>query len=126
MREHVHRVVTDDAHVRQLLALEAEQQASDTGLMHFDTQIVADGIALREPRQQVAVAEADLETTRCTPAKDGIEVERAVAVFDAVTRPQLLERARLAGREAALPAHEAADLAVADVFRHGATVRIFR
>src|SRR5262245_13597317 len=126
MREHVDGVMTDDAYILQLRTLEAEQQASHTGAVHIDTEVVDAGIVLREPEQHITVAETDLEAAWRPPSVDCVEIERRVAVFDAVARPQLLERARLTAREAALAAHEAANLAMADVFRHGATVRILR
>src|SRR6185503_4390043 len=110
--EHFDRVVCADAQVGQLAALRQHEQVTDTGTMHLDAEIVALGMRGGERGQVFAVAKADLQRARCPPAEQRIERQRRRRVVDAVTRPEILECARLADGHAAGAHDEAANRAM--------------
>src|SRR3984893_10682660 len=119
--EHLDRVVTDDAYVREPPLLEPEQQPADPRTMHLDAEKVPPGMRARERQQVVAVAEADLDGERCVAAEQRADLERLHPGRDAVLRPQRRERAllrqrrggraRRRGRDPAAAGHEGADRA---------------
>src|SRR5262245_25266999 len=87
--------------------------------MHLDAEVVAIWIILCEPEEQLAVAESDLERAGRVSTVSCVEVERGLSILDAVTRPELRERACLCAREPPLAAHEAANGASGDLSSHG-------
>src|SRR5688572_2599753 len=80
--------------------------------MHLDAEIVALGVHRGERGEMLAVAEADLERTRRATSEQCIEIERRRCVFDAVTRPQIFQRAGLTRRHATGTHDEAANRTV--------------
>ena len=89
------RIVADDADIGEPPCLDREQQPSDAGTVHVDSQIVPLGMSRRQRREMLAVAEADLDRSRCVAAEQGVEVQRARVELQAVPRPQQLQCALL-------------------------------
>jgi hypothetical protein len=58
-------------------------------------------IVLGQTADHFSDSEADLEAAGRTAAEDRLQVQRAIAQFHAVGRPQLRERTLLSGRHSA-------------------------
>ncbi len=100
--EHLHRVVTRDAHVGQLRGLCGEHQAADTGAMNLYAEIVPLGVSGCQRGEVVAVAKADFHNVRCASTEQHVEIEHLRAVeLDAVLRPGVFESALLGFGDAA-------------------------
>src|SRR4029077_12540661 len=109
VREHLHRIVADDADVGEMLRLERAQQASDACAMHLYAEEVPFGMGERERAQVRAVAKADLERAWGIAAVDRDRLEPRGREFDAVFRPQLCKRALLRFGDTPRAGHKRAD-----------------
>src|SRR4029077_14261191 len=70
----------DHADVREIRLLEEQQQMSDAGLVHLDTQIIDVAVVRSAGHDGLAVAETDVEHSRRTSAEQRVEVERRAGV----------------------------------------------
>src|SRR5689334_25296044 len=108
------------AHVGQVVSGRQHQQVAYARPMYLDAEIVTLRMRGRERREVFAVAEADLERAWRRTAKQRVEGQHRGRVLHAVTWPEILERARLAGGHAAGAHHETADGAISK-FVHSAS-----
>jgi hypothetical protein len=63
--EHLDGVVADDAQVGELRPLRPQEQPADARPMYLDAEMIDVRIGLRQGTDDLARAEADLETSRC-------------------------------------------------------------
>ena len=114
-RDHVaddfHRIVLDDAHVRQVPVHYAAQQRTHSRRMHFDTQEISTRLRLRDANGRFPHAEPDLKDLGRRPPKQYGKIDWFPLVRNAERGQQRLHRARLRGRGTALSQHIASDAA---------------
>lgn len=110
---HFHRVVLDDAQVRDAGVLDATQQRADAGVEHLHAQEVVVRTRQRDLLGGLAHAEADLQHRRGLPAEGGGGIQAARRIGNGPLAHQALERGQLALRNVAAAVHETADMGCA-------------
>ena len=108
--QHFHRVVLDDAHVRQARLVDAFEHGADPGIEDFHAQEVVLRACLRDFFRRFAHAEADLQDGRRLPPEDLAEIKQAFLEGDGPQRQQAIEGLALARRDVRAPMDEAADV----------------
>lgn len=107
---HFHRVVLDDADVRNGVLFDALQQRADAGVEDFHAQEVVRGAGQGDLRRGLAHAEADLQDQRRAAAEGGVHVQALGGIVQRPLVQQGLQRFALAQRDVAPAMHEAADV----------------
>ena len=100
--QHLGRVVLDDAQVGQPARVDQLEQAADTGRMDFDAKVVDLRVRRSNCRGRLAHAEAYFQDFRSRPAKYFFQINRLRRIGNPITGQQLVMRARLGNRDAAL------------------------
>ena len=120
LREHLDRVMHDQAQVPHAGLMRLQQAMADARLVDLDTDKVKIRVRLRQFHQRLTVAESDLENERRLAAEDRRRIEWRIAELESESRPQLGQRTFLRRRQAARAAYETPDGSlVFRIFRHG-------
>ena len=118
VRQHLHRIVLQQAQVGQRLFSDQFQQAAHARRMHFDADEILVRHGLGDMRGGGTHAEADFQDHRRLAAKHLFEVQRLLAERQQELRPQRLERTRLRDRQAACAGDETADAVFGRIVHH--------
>ena len=113
--EYLDGIMVNHAHVLATGLSELEQQVADTRTVDLDADVITLGVEARHLCQALPVTETDLDIDRVVVAEQRGEIERLVLKIDAPPRPQGVKGALLAGCQAALTQHVAADLPMRSV-----------
>lgn len=102
-------VVLDDADVGELLRVDQPQQAAYSWGVDFDPDVIIVGMRGRDFRGAFSHAEANFQESLRAALECGIEVAAGGGVGDAEPGQQVVDRAALRVRDAALAQDETAD-----------------
>ena len=120
--QHLDGVVLDDAHIGEAALADLFQQRADAGRVDLDAEVVVFGMGGGNLGQPLAHAEADFQNARRRRELDGrrhgIEIEHGRLVRQHELRPDLGQRARLAGADAPGAQHIGTDARVRAGFTH--------
>jgi undecaprenyl-diphosphatase len=107
--EHLDGVVLDDADIGEILLADQLEQRAHARLVHFDPEKIVGWPGAGDLRRGPAHAEADLQHARRTASENAFPVGQRGRIGHDEARAEVVERAALAGRDAAGARHEAAD-----------------
>jgi small-conductance mechanosensitive channel len=112
--QHVDRVITENAHIVQVVLGNGFQQPADAGAVNLDADEIAVRLRAGHGREVRAVAESDFQRERRPTAESGRRIE-SLLCRQAVARPQFVESLLLAGGQPAFAADKGADAPVVRV-----------
>jgi hypothetical protein len=75
--QHFHHVMLDNAYIRQPKLFDLLEQATDTGCVNLNGEIIVLWMRLGDSGRSLTHAEADFQESGRAPAEDGFEIEQA-------------------------------------------------